>query len=84
MTCEDMIQRVLHDFDPVILDKTEVEYKCSCSREKVTRALMNVGKKELTDMLETDKKANVHCRFCNTDYDFDENDLKNMIAALDN
>ena len=82
MSCEDMAERVLHGFEPVVLDSVEVGYRCSCSREKVSTALMNLGKEELTDILETDKKANVHCKFCNTDYDFDENDIRNMIAAL--
>ncbi len=79
---EGIVNRVLKDFQPEILDKTEVKYECGCSREKIIKALINVGKKELTEMLEQDKGANVHCHFCNTDYNFDENDLREIINSL--
>ncbi|MCC8098110.1 MAG: Hsp33 family molecular chaperone HslO [Eubacterium sp.] len=82
LDAEGIVNRVLKDFEPEILDRKEVKYDCGCSREKVAKALMNVGKKELTEMLLQDKGANVHCHFCNTDYNFDENDLKELIAAL--
>lgn len=82
LNSEGIVNRVLKDFNPIIMDKTETAFKCNCSREKVTKALINVGKKELISMLEEDKKANVHCHFCNTDYNFDEDDLKNIINSL--
>lgn len=82
MSAEDIVMRVLKDFDPKIMDKKEVMYKCGCSREKVIQALMKVGKKELSQILAEDKKANVHCHFCNTDYDFNEKELEEIIAAL--
>ncbi|MCD7855887.1 MAG: Hsp33 family molecular chaperone HslO [Clostridiales bacterium] len=79
---EGIVNRVLKDFNPVIMDRTETEFRCDCSRDKVVKALVSVGKKELEAMLNEDKKANVHCHFCNTDYDFDEEELKNIVNSL--
>ncbi|MCD8216295.1 MAG: Hsp33 family molecular chaperone HslO [Clostridiales bacterium] len=82
LSLEGIVNKVLKGFKPEILDKTEVKYECGCSREKVIKALLNVGKRELEDMLEQDRGANVHCHFCNRDYNFNEEDLRELIALL--
>ncbi|MCD7904394.1 MAG: Hsp33 family molecular chaperone HslO [Clostridiales bacterium] len=82
LSLEGIVNKVLKGFKPEILDKTEVKYECGCSREKVIKALLNVGKRELADMLEQDRGANAHCHFCNRDYNFNEEDLRELIALL--
>ncbi len=79
MSVEDIMDYLIGDLDPVILDKVPVEYYCNCSRERVEKALISIGKKEIAKILEEDGKATLHCHFCNKDYDFDENDLLNLI-----
>lgn len=80
---EDIIKRVLSGFEVKFLNKREVFYKCDCSREKVEEALSSVGKSELKDILKTDKKAELNCYFCNSNYVFDEKDLERIISELD-
>lgn len=80
MTLEDILNYVLGDFKVNILDKITPKYYCSCSREKVYKALLSVGREELEDMLKKDKKAVVHCHFCNKDYEFDEQCLIDMLS----
>ncbi len=82
MTAEDILQYILGNFNPKILDKINVSFKCGCSREKVEKALLSIGKEELDDIIKTDKKATLHCHFCNTDYEFNEEYLKKLMASL--
>ena len=60
----------------------EPTFTCNCSREKTEKALISIGKKELQDILEEDKRANIHCHFCNTDYDFSEYDIEFLLSRL--
>lgn len=82
MTSEDILQYILGNFNPKILDKINVNFKCGCSRERVEKALLSIGKEELDDIIKTDKKATLHCHFCNTDYEFNEEYLKKLMASL--
>lgn len=79
MSCEDICRRVLKEFDIDILDSREPQYKCNCSRERVERALISMGKKELIKLAEEDKKAEVNCQFCGNSYAFTEDDLMNLL-----
>ncbi len=78
MEPEDILNDILGQFDVNILDKIEVNFKCNCSRQRVEKALLSIGKAELDDIIEKDKQAVLHCHFCNTDYTFDEEYLKNI------
>lgn len=82
MTPEDLLRSVLVDFDVEVIDEKEVDFECDCSREKITQALITVGKKELEDMMIEDKGAEIKCHFCNSDYKFDENDLRDILNEL--
>ena len=82
MTPEDILQDILGEFNPQILDKINVGFKCGCSRERVENALLSIGKEEIDDIINTDKKATLHCHFCNTDYEFDEECLRKLRASM--
>ena len=82
MSLEEMLELLFKGQSIKVYDTIEPKYKCSCSREKASKALVSIGKKELTEIVEEDEKANIHCHFCNTDYDFDEADLKKMIESF--
>ncbi|MBQ8941837.1 MAG: Hsp33 family molecular chaperone HslO [Firmicutes bacterium] len=79
MDCEQILNETVGDMEPKILDRIPVEYYCNCDRERVEKALISVGRKELEDILATDKQATLHCHFCNKDYHFSEEDIKNIL-----
>ncbi len=76
---EDILQLILGDFDLEINEKKEVRFYCNCTRERVEKALISLGKDELTNMIEEDKKAQLHCHFCNKEYNFTEDELKEIL-----
>lgn len=84
MTPEEILQMILGDFGLEINDKTPMEFYCNCSRERVEKALISIGKEELISMIEEDKKANLKCHFCNKSYDFNEGELKKLLESATN
>lgn len=55
------------------------KYECNCSKEKMERALISIGKKDLHEIIETDGKAELVCHFCNKKYEFHEDELKKLL-----
>ncbi len=82
----DLMDKIFHDvadeFKPEVLQYKEMELKCDCSRERMEQALMTIGKKDLTEILEEDGQAELVCHFCNEKYLFDKDDLKNMLENM--
>lgn len=78
-TPETILDAVLGDMDLEIIDKMPTEFYCDCSRERVEKALISIGEKDLRTILEEDKKAEISCHFCNKVYNFDEVDLKKLL-----
>lgn len=81
-TVEQIALEALEGLEPNVLDDFKVEYRCDCSRERVERALISLGKKEL-DELSKDENTNVKCHFCSKEYNFSSEDMKNLIKTLD-
>ena len=75
----DILNRVLGDFDLNITDTLPTQYMCNCSKERVTKAIISVGRKEITDMINEGKDIEVNCHFCNTNYVFSPDDLKKLL-----
>ncbi len=82
MTVEDILSVALKNIDYHITDKSEVSYKCNCSRQRVRRVLASVGKTELEAILEEDGKAEVCCQFCPEKYEFSGDEIKEIINEL--
>ena len=82
MTPEDILGAVLGDLGVVFMETTPIEYRCYCSRERVTAALISLGKKELTEIMEEGKTFPVECQFCDTVYAFTSNDVKEILNSL--
>ena len=82
LTPEDILRRVMTDFELDFLETTEVSYKCYCSRERVTSTLISVGKKDLQEMIDEGKPISIECQFCDTKYQFTPDDLKALLASL--
>lgn len=70
MTPEDVLGQVCGDLGVVFMETTPVAYKCYCTRERVTAALLSLGKKELTEIMEEGKDFSVECQFCDEKYIF--------------
>lgn len=79
---EQMLQEVLGDMNVQVLDKVSTQFSCNCSRERVEKVMISIGLKDLEEILEEEKKATLHCHFCNKEYLFNEEDLKQMIEAI--
>lgn len=78
LTPEDMMNIVLKDLEPSILDKIEVGFECDCSKERVAEVFAAIGKKELKSIIDEDKGAEVGCQFCESKYSFSEEELKEI------
>lgn len=63
----------------IIEEGMKPEYKCDCSKEKIERGLIAIGKKELEDIINTDGKADTVCHFCNKEYHFSKEDLEMLL-----
>lgn len=74
-TPETILDAVLGDMGLEIIDKIPTEFYCSCTRDRVEKALISIGTEDLKKILEEDKKAELSCHFCNKTYNFDEADL---------
>lgn len=77
MTPEDICRNVLKTFDLEILDTAKPEYRCNCSRERVTKALLTMGKEELVDMA-NDPFTEVDCHFCEKKYRFTSAEIRKL------
>ncbi len=77
MTAEDICRHVLKTFDLEILDTSNPEYRCNCSKDRVAKALLTLGKEELNDMA-NDPKTEVSCHFCDKKYVFTPAEIKNL------
>ncbi len=79
-TPEDLIKSLFNGIEYNIYEeKMPVQYSCNCSQEKAEQVILSIGKKELSQIIEEDKGANMHCHFCNTDYSFTEEQLVKLI-----
>ena len=80
-TAEDMIEHLFGDTDYFLYENLTPSFFCDCSRQRLERVLLSLGKKELTDMIETDGQAELTCHFCNEKYHFDKKQLESLLAA---
>ena len=78
-TPESLLEKVLEGFDMEINEKVPTELYCNCSRERVEKALISIGRKELNEMIQEGKKVELNCHFCNTNYTFSVEELKEIL-----
>ncbi len=79
-TPEQMLSLLLGDLGLEITDTIPAQYYCDCSRERVERAIISIGKKDIQEMIEEDKPVEVRCQFCDKIYHFTIEDLKSMLV----
>lgn len=79
MTPEDMLNELLGEFGVEITDTVPVEYRCNCSRERIEKALISIGKKELQEMISEGKTIEVNCQFCGKSYSVTVEELQELL-----
>ena len=82
LTPEDILGQVMGDLGVLFLETTEVSYKCYCDRERVTAALISLGRKELQEIADEGKSFPVECQFCDTTYTFTPEDIMEILKKV--
>ncbi len=76
---EGILEKILEPFGIEFTDTLPTAYKCNCNRDRVTKALISVGRKELQSMVDDGKDVTLNCHFCNTDYTFGIDEIKKFL-----
>ena len=82
LTPEDILGQVCGDLGVVFMETAEVSYKCYCSRDRVTSALISLGRKELEEIRAEGKTFPVECQFCDTVYEFTPEDIDELLKKI--
>lgn len=80
-TPEQLLEILLGDLELQINDTIPAQYLCDCSRERVERAIISIGKKDIQEMINDAKPVEVSCQFCDKIYNFEVDDLKEMLKS---
>lgn len=75
---EQLLEQAIGDFSIEIVDRIVPAYSCNCSKDRVSKALISVGKRELSSMVQEGKNIEVNCHFCNTNYIFTPAELQEL------
>ena len=78
LTPEGILEEILGEFGVVFTDKTDAAFVCDCSKEKVSRALSTISKKDMDSIINDGESIEVKCQFCNTAYRFEIEELKEI------
>ncbi len=79
MDAEGLLRRALAGFELEVLERHGVEYRCRCSRDRVARALISMGKTELENMIAEQGRAELTCQFCDAVYRFSRAELEELL-----
>ena len=82
LSAEDMLRKVLGAFEVEILETAPVEYRCYCSREKVERTLLTLGREELGEIVRSGETLHVDCQFCDKIYDFTPENVQEILNRV--
>ncbi len=77
-TPEQILEIILGDMGLEITDTMPIQFQCNCSKERVEKVLISLGKKELQSLIEEGKDVELNCHFCNTNYSFTVEELKKI------
>lgn len=78
-TPEEMLSQVLDGMDVEITDTLPARFACNCSKDRIEKAIISVGKKEIQSMIDDGQPIEVKCHFCNTAYTFSVEELKEIL-----
>lgn len=83
MTLEEIVQTVLDGFEVEFLQSDAIGYRCACTRDKVTRALISMGREELSQMAGEQEVSEVTCQFCDKVYAFTGDELREILRQAE-
>lgn len=78
-TPEKILETVLEGMDVEYTDTLPTQFACNCSKERVEKALISIGRKDIQEMIDDGKDIEMHCHFCNTSYQFSVDELKEIL-----
>ena len=78
-TPEQMLEQVLEGLDLEITDTMPTQFYCNCSKKRIEKAIISIGKKEIQEMIDEGKEIEVKCHFCNTAYHYSVDELKELL-----
>ena len=79
MTPEEILEEVLDGFEVEVKDTMPAQFYCNCTKERVEKAIISIGKKDIQEMIEDGKPIEVNCHFCGKSYEFSVEELKTLI-----
>ena len=83
-TPEEILKLILGDLELEINDKLDISFKCDCSKEKIEKALISIGAKELNEMIDEGKDIEVACHFCSKKYNIGVDELEELLTKVSN
>ena len=82
MSPEEILRTVLCEFELTMFEREAVEYRCYCSRERVEKTLITIGKKDMQEIIDEGKDITIECQFCDTVYKFTPKDVEKLVKDL--
>ena len=82
MTPDDILNVVLEGLDPKILDICDVKFDCNCSKDRIKKVLISLGRETLTEIIEEDKQAEISGHVCNSAYHYTEEELREILSEM--
>ncbi len=79
LDAEGVIKDILGDIEYKVFEEKEIAYRCNCSKERMERALISIGRSELDDIIKEQGNAELTCHFCSNKYDFSKEELINLL-----
>ena len=82
LTAQQLLETVMEGLDLEILETTPVEYRCYCSRDRVTSTLISLGRKELQQIVDEGETVHIECQFCDTIYDYTPENIAKILEEI--
>jgi len=82
MSIEEILEFIFEDMELKIHEEIKPTYKCDCSRERVEKALISIGKKDLEELYADGKTEEIKCHFCNKNYEFNHEDIGQLLENI--
>ena len=83
LSLKEIAQKVTGDENVQVIDSSiEPVYECECNKERFADGLMTLGKEQLTELIEEDEKAQIQCQFCNKKYNFNKEEIEEILKRI--
>ena len=77
---EDLLAKVLADFEFEVINEQEVEFNCKCNQDRIEEIMLGLGEEELRETLEQEGQVEIRCQFCGRKYQFAQEEVKEILA----